>query len=234
MLNLLTRLAVQNLNAPASIAQLSNIMEGVDGAATFGYNVEEESIQIEDNQKLQHSHLHTLDVRCIDSNANSAILDAIIAGNHKALISGYTPDGFLVWNDPSRLVRNKQFDGIVATALTCTVKSTPNYRGTPPSRAVHASRNLLGVYDVTSITTATLKGLSIFFPFAGLELTASGTGGDVGFSFRNASDAEISSSTGSSPHTATVPANTVYIRFAGGTTIANPMIGHKGYTNFEL
>lgn len=234
MLNLLTRLAVQNVSSPASIAMLSNIMEGVDGAELFGYNVEEESVQVEDNQKLQHSHLHTLDVRCLDSNTNSAILDAIVAGNHKARISGYTPDGFLIWNDQSLLVRNKQYDGIIATAITATVKSTPNFRGTPPSRAVHASRNLLGVYDVTSITTATLKGLNIFFPFAGLELTASGTGGNVGFSFRDSAGDEIESSTGTSPHTATIPANTVFIRFDGGTTIANPMIGMKGYTNFEL
>ena len=234
MLNLLTQLAVQNQNSPASIAKLSNIMEGVDGAEVFGYSVEEESVQIEDNQKLQHSHMHTLDIRCLDSNANSSILDAIMAGNHKAKLSGFTPDGFLIWNEPSRLVRNKQFDNIVATALTVTVKSTPNFRGTPAQRAVHTGRNLLGVFDVTSITTATLKGLSILFPFPGMELTASGSGGDVGFSFRDSADAEISSSTGASPHTATIPANTVFIRFDGGTTITNPMIGMKGYTNFEL
>ena len=234
MLTLLTKVAVQNQNTPASIAQLSNIMEGVDGAETFGYNVEDESVQIEDNQKIQHCHMHTFDIRCLDDSGNSGILDAIVSGNHKAKISGHSPDGFIIWHEPSRIVRNKQYDEIFATAVMATIKSTPNFRGTPPTRAVHAGRNMLGVFDVTTITTATLKGLSIFFPFPGLELTASGSGGDVGFSFRDSNDDEISSSTGTSPHTATIPANTVFIRFDGGTTITNPMIGMKGYTNFEL
>lgn len=234
MLNLLNKVAVQNQNTPASIARLSNIMEGVDGAETFGYNVEDESVQIEDNQKLQHAHLHSFDIRCLEDSANSAILDGIVAGNYKAKISGYSPDGFLIWHEPSRIVRNKQYDNIFASAVMATIKSTPNFRGTPPARAVHAGRNMLAVFDVTSITTATLKTLNIFFPFPGLELTASGSGGDVGFSFRNSAGNELSSSTGSSPHTATIPADTVYIRFDGGATITNPMIGMKGYTNFEL
>ena len=234
MLNLLTNVAVQSQNALASIARLSNIMEGVDGSEVFGYNVEQESIQIEDNQTLQHAHMHTFDIRCIEDSANSAILDAIVAGNYKAKISGYSPDGFLIWHEPSLIVRNKQYDNVFASAVLATVKSTPNFRGTPPARAVHAGKNLLGVFDVTSITTATLKGLSILFPFPGLSLTASGSGGDVGFSFRDSSDTEISSSTGVSPHTATIPANTVYIRFDGGATISNPMIGRQGITTFEL
>ena len=234
MLNLLSRVAVQNQNTPASIARLSNIMEGVDGAETFGYNVEDESVQIEDNQKLQHAHLHTFDIRCIEDSANSAILDAILAGNYKAKISGFSPDGFLIWDEPSLLVRNKQYDNIFASAVMATVKSTPNFRGTPAKRAVHAGKNLLGVYDVTSISTATLKTLNIFFPFPGLTLTASGSGGNVGFSFRDSAGDEISSSTGTSPHNAVIPANTVFIRFDGGTTITNPMIGMKGQTTFEL
>lgn len=234
MLNLLTNVAVQNQNTPASIARLSNIMEGVDGAETFGYNVEQESVRVEDNQTQQTAHLHTFDIRCIEDSANSAILDAIVASNYKAKISGYTPDGFLIWDEPSLLVRNKQYDNIFASAVLATVKSTPNFRGTPAKRAVHAGRNLLGVYDVTSISTATLKTLNIFFPFPGLELTASGSGGNVGFSFRDSAGAELSSSTGTSPHTATIPANTVFIRFDGGTTITNPMIARKGITSFEL
>ena len=234
MLNLLSKVAVQNQNTPSSIAQLSNIMEGVDGAETFGYNVEAETVQVEDNQTLQHAHVHTFDIRCIEDSANSAILDAIVAGNHKAKISGFSPDGFLIWDDPSLIVRNKQYDNIFASAVLATVKSTPNFRGTPAKRAVHAGKNLLAVYDVTTITTATLKSQSILFPFPGMELTASGSGGDVGFSFRDADDDEISSSTGTSPHTATIPASTVYIRFEGGTTITNPMIGMKGITTFEL
>lgn len=234
MLNLLTQLAIQNTNTPASIAKLSNIMEGVDGAELFGYNAEDESVQIEDNQKVQTSHMHTLDIRCLDENANTTIIDAIIAGNHKAKISGYTPDGFLIWDEPTRITRNQQYDNIVATAVLATLKSTAGFRGTPLKRAVHGGRNLLAVYDVTSITTAVLKEQSIFFPYPGLELTATGTGGDVGFSFRDSTDTLISASTGASPHTATIPANTVYIRFDGGATIANPMIAHKGLTEFEI
>ena len=234
MLNLLSRIAVQNTDTPSSIATLTNIMDGVDGAAVFGYNVETEDVRTEDNQTQIYSHIHTLDIRVLETTADSAILDAIVSGTIKAKISGYSPDGFFIWDEPAYIMRNKQYDNVLASAVMATQKSTPGFRGTPRKRPVHAGANLLGVYDVGELTTADLKTRSIFFPFAGLTLTASSSSGDVGFSFRDSADAELSVSTGTSPHSAVIPANTVYIRLAGGATIANPMISINGNTTFTL
>lgn len=233
-LNLLSRLAVQNTDTPSSIALLTNIMDGVDGAEVFGYNVEVESVRTRDNQTQQYAQIHTLDIRVLEDTANSAILDAIVSESIPAKISGYTPDGFFIWDEPVLIARNKQYDQVFASAVLATMKATPGFRGSPRKRPVHMSFNMLGVYDVSDVSTSVLKAQDIFFPFPGVVLTASSSSGDVGFSFRNAAGSEISSSTGTSPHTATIPANTVSIRLDGAATISNPMIGLNGNTNFVI
>lgn len=163
MLTLLTEVAVQNTSSPSSIAKLSNIMDGVDGSGAFNLSQETEAIQVEDNQRRQISESITLDLRVIEDSGQSAIIDAIQAAQDKALITAYTPNGFVVFPDPVLLMRNKQFDGVLASAVFATLKGTPGFRGNPRSRYFHAGRNLLGVYDVT--TTVDVVGLEVLNGF---------------------------------------------------------------------
>jgi len=164
MLTLLTEVAVQNTSSPSSIAKLSNIMDGVDGSGAFNLSQETEAIQVEDNQRRQISESITLDLRVIEDSGQSAIIDAIQAAQDKALITAYTPNGFVVFPDPVLLMRNKQFDGVLASAVFATLKGTPGFRGNPRSRYFHAGRNLLGVYDVTT-TDDSLQGLEVINGF---------------------------------------------------------------------
>jgi hypothetical protein len=57
MLNLLKTIAVQDQTVTSNIATLDNIMSGVDGSATIGYNLEAMSLQVNDNQKQHPNQL---------------------------------------------------------------------------------------------------------------------------------------------------------------------------------
>jgi hypothetical protein len=164
MLNLLKTLAVQDQAVTSNIATLDNIMSGVDGAATFGLSLEAQSLQVSDNQKQQYAHTHTLDIRVIQGSAGTVgILDAIVANNRQAKITAISPDGFLLWDDPSYLVRSSQFDQVVADQILVTKTQPAGYAGTAPNRklSVYAGDNALALYDVLSGSANTLNGFSV-------------------------------------------------------------------------
>jgi len=164
MLNLLKTLAVQDQSVTSNIATLDNIMSGVDGAATFGLSLEAQSLQVSDNQKQQYAHTHTLDIRVIQGSAGTVgILDAIVANNRQAKITAISPDGFLLWDDPSYLVRSSQFDQVVADQILVTKTQPAGYAGTAPNRklSVYAGDNALALYDVLSGSANTLNGFSV-------------------------------------------------------------------------
>lgn len=163
MLNLLQKLAVQNTGTPSSIAVLTNVMDGIDGAASFGYQPESTSVRIEDDQTLQYKQTHPLDIRVLNEAADKAILDAIVAGTIPALASGYTPDGFLIWDEPSIVSRHTQYDSLVATAFRMSITAPSGYAGTAPVQKlpVYAGRNALGVYNVLAGSANVLNGFSL-------------------------------------------------------------------------
>lgn len=298
MITLHTKIAVQNQTTPSSIALLDNVMDGVEGAVRFGYSVEEQTIRIGDNQTMQHLHDHTFEIVAIEETAQSAILDGIVNNQRLAKLSAHGPDGFLLWDTPSLVLRNKKFDGILASAVKSTLRSTIGYRGVAPNRKlpVYAGDNLLGVYDVTTgesqgglngftdangadlnttldemtirvggavTNTVFARSANLLFPFVGVQLTASldvisMATGDLafGFEFVQADGSTIVSTSvndsitlqdtpGRFAHNATVPANTVYVRFVIGSgptapgasddyIVSKPMIGLNGKTNFVL
>jgi hypothetical protein len=164
MLNLLKSVAVGDQTVASNIATLDNIMSGVDGAATFGYTLEAQSLQVSDNQKQQYAHTHTLDIRVIQGSAGTVgILDAIVANNRQAKITAISPDGFLLWDDPSYLVRSSQFDQVVADQILVTKTQPAGYAGTAPNRklSVYAGDNALALYDVLSGSANTLNGFTL-------------------------------------------------------------------------
>ena len=164
MLNLLKTIAVQDQTVASNIATLDNIMSGVDGSATFGYSLEAMSLQVNDNQKQQYSHTHTLDIRVIQGAAGTVgILEAIVSNTRQAKVTGISPNGFLIWDDPSYLVRSTQFDQVVADQILVTKTQPAGYAGTAPNKklAVYSGDNALALYDILSGSASVLNGFSL-------------------------------------------------------------------------
>jgi hypothetical protein len=164
MLNLLKTIAVQDQAVTSNIATLDNIMSGVDGSATFGYSLEAQSVQVNDNQKQQYAHTHTLDIRVLQGSAGEVgILDAVVGNNRQVKITGISPDGFLIWDDPSYMVRSSQFDQVVADQILVTKTQPAGYAGTAPNSklAVYSGDNALALYNVLSGSASVLNGFSL-------------------------------------------------------------------------
>lgn len=288
MLNLLKSVAVQDQTVATNIATLDNIMSGVDGSATFGYTLEDTAVQVNDNQKQQFLHTHTFDIRVLQGSATTVgILDAVVANNRQVKITGISPDGFFIWDDPTYLVRGEQFDQVIADQILATKSAPAGYQGVAGSvkLPVYAGDNALALYDILGGSSTVLNGLtagtgvtasqasgeqtltrasstgtgvtsaSIFFPFVGVQITASmdvvtdvaGTH-SFGVRFLDSSGATLSTSTatvsgtGLQTHTATSPASTTYIQFVAlvGNTASDqfsfrkPMLALGGRTTFSI
>jgi len=149
MITLLKKIAISNVSNLAQTVTLDNVMEGVDGAATFGYSLETESIQIEDNQKQQYKHNHVLDIRVIDSDSDNSILDGFIASQQPVNITGLGINGMLLVRNVL-LARNKQYDGIVACAVLATKDTSIGYydNGIFTEQEFFAGRNMLETYQL--------------------------------------------------------------------------------------
>jgi hypothetical protein len=164
MIPLLSNVAVQDQTTVTNIVTLDNIMTGVDGSAVFGYSLETKNLEVNDKQKQQYAHTHTFDIRVIQgTSAELAILRAIVDNNRNVKVSGHSPDGFFLWDEPTLMARNTQFDQIVADALLLTHDTTIGYRGTAPNKklGVYAGDNALALYDVLSGSASVLNGFSL-------------------------------------------------------------------------
>lgn len=163
MIPLLSNVAVQDQTVVSNIVTLDNVMSGVDGSAVFGYNLETKSLEVNDKQKQQYAHTHTFDIRVIQgTTVQVATLNAIVDNNRTAKVSGHSPDGFFLWDEPTVMVRNAQFDQIIADALLLTHDTTIGYRGTAPlsKLGVYAGDNALALYDVLSGSAEVLNGFA--------------------------------------------------------------------------
>ena len=140
MITLIKEIAIRPLDADEAFnsVKLTNIMEGVDGAATFGYSLETVSLKVEDNQTQQYKHIHTLDIRVIEESSDSAIIDAWITDQQRVEIVGRGLDGFFVMSNVL-LTRNKQYDQVVASAFLATSETLTSYTTGQP--ALIPSRN---------------------------------------------------------------------------------------------
>lgn len=146
MLNLIKSIAIQDQEVASNIAYLDNIMSGVDGATTFGYSITPASIQVNDNQKQQYLHDHAIDVRVIRG-ADTGILDAITSNNRQVKLTGYTPNGVILWHSPVYVAQSEQYDNrIISRQIRLTQTSTIGY--TDGQTAIYAGENALMLYNV--------------------------------------------------------------------------------------
>jgi len=200
MITLLSNVAIQDTTAASNIVYLNNIMEGVDGAATFGYSLEPSSVRVDDNQTQQYLHEHTFDIRVLQgAAADLTKIKVIDAGNKPVRVSGYSPNGFFVIDEPAQLTYHSQYDSVIADRVLVTTTGVNGYGGAAPGTKlpVYAGDNLLALYKVTAGSATFLNGFDegdsgtvtggtvaiadqedieskqIFFPFPGLAVTGS-------------------------------------------------------------
>lgn len=136
MITLIKKIAIRerptaDLTNPAvspylNTVELVNVMEGVDGAATFGYSLETVAVQVEDNQTQQYKHIHTFDVRVLDAGGDNATIDGWIAEQKPVDIVGIGVDGYFQF-DNVKLTRNKQYDEVFASAFLATAQTMTSY-----------------------------------------------------------------------------------------------------------
>jgi hypothetical protein len=88
-------------------------------------------------------------------------------------VSGHSPDGFFLWDEPTVMVQDSQFDEIVSDSLLLTHDTTIGYRGTAPlsKLGVYAGDNALALYNVLSGSAEVLNG---FFKFGTITASVSG------------------------------------------------------------
>jgi hypothetical protein len=164
MIPLLSNVAVQDQTVVSNIVTLDNIMSGVDGSATFGYNIESLSLEVNDKQKQQYAQTHTFDIRVVKStSASQAVISAISDNNRLVKVSGHSPDGFFLWDEPTLMAQSPNFNEIVSQSLLLTHDTTIGYRGTAPLKklGVYAGDNALALYDVLSGSASVLNGFSL-------------------------------------------------------------------------
>lgn len=149
MITLLKQIAIRDRSNYANSVILTNVMEGVDGSATFGYSIEPVAIQVEDNQTQQYKHVHTFDIRVIEESGDSSVLDALVASQQRVDIAGLGVDGYFQF-DNVLLTRNKQYDGILASAYLATAETLTSY--TTNEEVIYAYYNT-GTSTPTYLTT---------------------------------------------------------------------------------
>jgi len=159
------RLAVQDATTPANIAYLNNVSEGVDGASTFGFSQDPESLLIADKEQIDYKRDQTLDIRVISpDDATRTIIEGIANGQGAGFISAYCIDGFLLFNDPIQIVIANQFDsaGLVVDFIQATLTSVTGYAGDAPDtrQSIYGGENALGIYKVREGSTSLLNGMT--------------------------------------------------------------------------
>ena len=93
----------------SDVVILSNIMDGVDGAAAFGFSQEGETAQIEDNQTLEHSFMGDLDIKVLRSSASDkAIIDSLVG--KRVEIVGWGISDMIVFEGNPVLNREHDFN----------------------------------------------------------------------------------------------------------------------------
>ena len=175
MLPLLSNVAILDYsNTTPTVIFLDNIMEGVDGAAAFGFTQELRSIQQDDNQQRGYATAYSLDIRVVKADdANVAILKDIVESQRKVQIAGYSPDGVLAWTEPTQLTFSEQIDVLQVNPIQATILAPSGYSGGDDTARVpvFAGENLLRVYDVSTGNASSLHG---FYETASITTSQAG------------------------------------------------------------
>jgi hypothetical protein len=170
MISKLLQLAIYNVTDNQHVV-LSAIQDGVDGAGGFFYSEEEDTLDIEDDQKLLLSFLCSMDVRVLGSSANRSLLMDMIG--KECVISGVGIDGFFqfgrvidyttgvaIAEDTVKLVAADQVDNSTVFKIVAQRRSTKAYVNGKMAGGVTASENMMAVHQLGSGSSTMLYGLT--------------------------------------------------------------------------
>ncbi len=146
---------------------LVSVMEGSDGAASFGYAVTQNSLRVQANRTQPISEDHNLSILVIDDKSTTP--DAILTewANTPDLFqfkaSAFGGDTFLLWDESVPLTIPRQYDQIVTRKMGLTLRALPGYAGTQPlvKMPVYAGQNALSLYKVTEGNASLLNGFRV-------------------------------------------------------------------------
>lgn len=202
MISKLLQLAIYNVTDNEHLV-LSTVQDGVDGAGGFFYSEEEDTLDIEDDQKYLLSFLCSMDVRVLGSSANRSTLMNMIG--KECVISGVGLDGFFQFGrvtgfsggvatavDTVKIVAADQVDKSTVFKIVAQKRTTKAYVGGVIAGGVTASENMMAVHELGQGTSSALYGvfsstgtgarvtdtLTITYP---PSITASATIGTSGF-----------------------------------------------------
>jgi hypothetical protein len=159
----LSNLALIN-DTEGSYLAVTNVVEGVDGSAVFGYNAESDTVKIQSNRTQVVSLKHALDIMIIDDSANQAILtEWSNTPEFMFKAVGYGGDTFLLWDSPVNLSIPRQYDKIVTRKAGLTLQALSGYSGVQPltKAPIYAGRNLLALYKVWEGNSTLLNGFTV-------------------------------------------------------------------------
>lgn len=148
-----------------TLVKLTNVMEGIEGSAVFGYQTENIEIRTGANRTEQIITRHTFDIRIKDDAdpTTQAILTAW-ANNPELRFkaSGYSGDTFFLWDEPVPIVFSRAYDIIGARHLIMTLDAVAGYNGASGLKKlpVYAGQNLLGIYQVLAGSASALNGFT--------------------------------------------------------------------------
>jgi len=160
MLTQLSRLA---LTDGTNTVNLININEGVDGAARFGYSVEDTELIIDNGATKYLTLEHQIDIRTLWDSDHKTQLSTWEQAKTPLQLSGYGVDGFVYWHDP---VIVGYADTPAGSSQVFWIKAT---RTTPPgydsnfrkTGGIQAGRNLLAIYDRERGSSTLMAGTNI-------------------------------------------------------------------------
>lgn len=161
----LKKLAVYD-TVSEEVSTLVNVMEGAEGSAVFGYNVEDSALTVANGQKLQFKQTHTLSLSILPpTGTDETQMNAILANpeNKPVLVAGMSDDTFLLFDEENYLMQQNEYGDTITRKLTMTQDATIGYRGTAPlsKLPVYSGGNLLALYDVLSGSANVLNGFSL-------------------------------------------------------------------------
>lgn len=169
MISKLLQLAIYNVTDNTSLV-LSTIQDGVDGAGGFFYSEEEDTLDIEDDQKYLLSFLCSMDVRVLGGSANRLTLMNMIG--KECVISGVGLDGFFQFGrvtafsggvatavDTVKIVAADQIDKSTVFRIVAQKRSTKAYVNGVVAGGVTASENMMAVHQLGAGTASMLYGL---------------------------------------------------------------------------
>jgi len=155
MINHLRKIAIVEDASPDNVVVLSNVTEGVDGAATFGYSMSEQTVTAENGQTIMDMMDHELDIRTlVGSSSEETDLDSFVSSETEVYVAGLLIDGFLHFGDKqttselARIGKANKYSDRKSHGIMITKRGTPGF---DPSTGIHsggvkAGANGLGLY----------------------------------------------------------------------------------------